>query len=101
MGYTRDLHPDDLVFLLQGSVDIDFRTSYYKISHGIQPITLSESAAARNAKAMALPFVDAKDMVTGMFEDRKVLLIFENIRFLCSLLLFSKFVVFTLFYCSF
>jgi len=85
LGYTRDLRPDDLVFLLQGSVDIDFRTSYYKISRGLQPITLSESAAARNAKAMALPFVDAKDMVIGMFEDRKVLT-FANMHFMCSLL---------------
>lgn len=85
MGYTRDLRPDDLVFLLQGSVDIDFRTSYYKISRGLQPIKLSESAAARKAKAMALPFVDAKDKVTDMFKNRKVLA-FANILFLSSLL---------------
>ena len=66
------MRPDDLVFLLQGSVDIDFRTTYYKISRGLQPITLSEHAAARKAKAMALPFVDAKDIVAEMPQDRKV-----------------------------
>lgn len=72
LGHVRDLHPDDLVFLLQGSVDIDFRMTYYKISHGLQPITLSEYAATRKAKVVALPFVDAKDMVTEMSQDRKV-----------------------------
>jgi len=72
LGYTRDLRPDDLVFLLQGSVDIDFRTTYYKISHGLQPITLSEHAMARKKKATALPFVDAKDMITEMPQDRMV-----------------------------
>jgi hypothetical protein len=61
-------------------VHFDFRITYYKISRGLQPITLSESAAARKVKAMALPFVDAKDMVTEVFQDKKVLA-FANILF--------------------
>ncbi|KAK3805237.1 MAG: hypothetical protein JOS17DRAFT_768795 [Linnemannia elongata] len=73
LGYARDLRPDDLVFLLQGSVDIDFRITYYKISRGLQPITLSESAATRKTKAMAIPFVDAKDMVDEVFHEKKFL----------------------------
>jgi len=71
LGYARDLRSDDLVFLLQGSVGIDFRITYFKISRGLQPIALSEYAAARKAKAMALPFVDAKDMVTEVFQEKK------------------------------
>jgi hypothetical protein len=88
LGYARDLRPDDLVFLLQGSVDIDFRISYYKISRGLQPITLSESAAKRKAKAMVLPFVDAKDMIDEMFPDKKVLA-FANNLFQYSMLINS------------
>lgn len=90
MGYARDLRPDDLVFLLQGSVDIDFRISYYKISRGLQPITLSESAAKRKAKAMALPFVDAKDMIDEVFPDKKVLA-FANNLFQYSMLIVIMF----------
>jgi hypothetical protein len=88
LGYARDLRPDDLVFLLQGSVDIDFRISYYKISRGLQPIRLSESAAKRKAKAMVLPFVDAKDMIDEMFPDKKVLA-FANNLFQYSMLINS------------
>ncbi|KAF9579394.1 hypothetical protein BGW38_004359, partial [Lunasporangiospora selenospora] len=71
LGFARDLRPDDLVFLLQGVVDIDFRTTYYKITRGLQPITLSESAAARKAKAMDIPFFWARLMVTELFQERK------------------------------
>jgi hypothetical protein len=53
-------------------MDIDFRITYYKISRGLHPITLSESATTRKAKAMILPFVDAEDMVDKMFPDKKV-----------------------------
>ena len=53
---------NDLMFILQGTVDIDFRTTYYKISRGLQPLTLPEAALARKAKVMAIKFLYAKDM---------------------------------------
>lgn len=72
LGFRRDLRADDLIFLLQGTVDIDFRTTYYKISRGLQPITLSKTAKARKAKAMIIPFIHAKDMVSEPALDGKV-----------------------------
>ncbi|KAF9348185.1 hypothetical protein BGX26_000381 [Mortierella sp. AD094] len=74
LGHKRDLRTDDLIFLLQGTMDIDYRTSYYRISRGLQPLTLSDAALARRAKAMALPFVDAKDMVSKPSERLKLML---------------------------
>ncbi|KAG0272366.1 hypothetical protein BGZ97_010990, partial [Linnemannia gamsii] len=38
LGYERDLRADDLVCLLQGVVDVDFRTTHFKITHGLQPL---------------------------------------------------------------
>jgi hypothetical protein len=72
VGSERDLRPDDLVFLLQGVVDIDFRTTYFKIANKLLPIRLSEYDAKRKAKAMELPIEIAKDMVTAMVDDSKV-----------------------------
>ncbi|KAI7821858.1 hypothetical protein BC939DRAFT_454699 [Gamsiella multidivaricata] len=85
LGYKRDLRPDDLIFLLQGTVDIDYRTSYYRISRGLQPLTLSEAALARRAKAMALPFVDAKDMVSEPSQDGKCCLSLTSARCIRSI----------------
>lgn len=72
MGYERDLRGDDLIHLLQGVVEIDFRTHHFKVVHGLEPIVLSEYDKGIKMKAMALPFENAKDMVTEINEDRKV-----------------------------
>jgi hypothetical protein len=72
LGSERDLRPDDLIFLLQGVVDIDFRTTYFKIANKLLPIRLSEYDAKRKAKAMESPIEIAKDMVTAMVDDSKV-----------------------------
>lgn len=72
LGSERDLHPDDLIFLLQGVVDIDFRTIYFKIINKLLPTWLSEYDVKRKAKAMALPFDVAEGMVTAKVDDNKV-----------------------------
>jgi len=69
LGHERDLRADDLVCLLQGVVDIDFRTSHFKVVHGLQPIPLSDYDKDIRAKAMALEFENAKNMVTEMIEE--------------------------------
>ena len=73
MGYERDLRGDDLICLLQGVVDIDFRTSHFKIVNGLQPMPLSEYDKSIKAKAMALSFADAKVMTSELIEERRVL----------------------------
>ncbi|KAF9079089.1 hypothetical protein BGX23_005099, partial [Mortierella sp. AD031] len=71
LGYERDLRGDDLICLLQGVVDIDFRTSHFKIVNGLQPMPLSEYDKSIKAKAMALSFDDAKVMTSELIEERK------------------------------
>ncbi|KAF9185107.1 hypothetical protein BGZ50_003272, partial [Haplosporangium sp. Z 11] len=78
LGSERDLRPDDLIFLLQGVVDIDFRTTYLMIANRLQPIRLSEYDAKRKAKAMELPIEVAKDMITAVNDDSKILSSFKQ-----------------------
>ncbi|KAF9079428.1 hypothetical protein BGX23_004124, partial [Mortierella sp. AD031] len=75
LGYERDLRADDLVCLLQGVVDVDFRTIHFKITHGLQPIVLSKYDKANKAKAMALAFDVASNMVSEEAEQFKFLVV--------------------------
>ncbi|KAG0365627.1 hypothetical protein BGX24_004036 [Mortierella sp. AD032] len=74
LGYERDLRGDDLIHLLQGVVEIDFRTLHFKAVHGLEPMVLSEYDRGVKAKAMKLQFEHAKNMVTEIMEDGKVVL---------------------------
>ncbi|KAK3830938.1 MAG: hypothetical protein JOS17DRAFT_775154 [Linnemannia elongata] len=80
LGYERDLHADDLICLLQGVVDVDFRATHFKITHGLQPIVLSQYGKANKAKAMALAFDVAGNMVSKEAEQFKRILKFHRTR---------------------
>lgn len=84
LGYERDLRGDDLIHLLTGVVDIDFRTHHYKVVHGLEPMALSEYDRSVKAKALELPFDATKNMVSEINEDKKVANIF-NMKCYCWL----------------
>ncbi|KAK3804606.1 MAG: hypothetical protein JOS17DRAFT_670160, partial [Linnemannia elongata] len=77
LGYERDLRADDLVCLLQGVVDVDFRTTHFKITHGLQPIVLSQYDKANKAKAMALAFDVASNMKYSISANVDSMLLFS------------------------
>lgn len=66
------MRADYLIYLLQGAMNQDFRVTYYKIKNGFQPITLSRYDKQRKAKAMALDFDEATELVTEKTEESKV-----------------------------
>ncbi|KAF9344663.1 hypothetical protein BGX26_004058 [Mortierella sp. AD094] len=70
----RNLRPDDLIYLLQGVVDVDFRTTYLRIVNDMQDVKLLEHDHKRKSKAMVISFNDAQNMVTAMIEDQKFLI---------------------------
>ena len=70
----RNVRADYLIYLLQGAVNKDFRIAYYKIKHGIEPLTLSAYDKQRQAKAMALTIEVASQLVTPNMEESKVTL---------------------------
>lgn len=72
MEHIRDMRGDDLIHLLTGVVDIDFRTHHFKVVHGLESIVLSEYDKAIKEKAMALPLAASKDMVAELDENNKV-----------------------------
>jgi hypothetical protein len=53
-------------------VDVDFRTTHFKITHGLQPLVLSQYDKDKRAKAVALPFDVASNMVSEVAEQFKV-----------------------------
>lgn len=63
LGKERNLRADFVVYLLQGTVDRDFRVTYLKVKQGIQPMRLSHYDKKRKARAMALSDEDARDKV--------------------------------------
>ena len=72
MGYEHDLRADNLVYLLQRVVDIDFRTSHFKIVNGLQSIPLSDYDKGIKAKAIALSFDNTKVIISEVIEKGKV-----------------------------
>ncbi|KAF9142524.1 hypothetical protein BG015_000793, partial [Linnemannia schmuckeri] len=58
----------DLVCLLQGVVDVDFRTAHFKITHGVQPMVFSQYEKAKKAKVLALAFDVVSNMVSEAAE---------------------------------
>ncbi|KAF9908070.1 hypothetical protein BX616_000247 [Lobosporangium transversale] len=59
----RGLRIDLLIYKLQGPIDQDFRTQYFKVKNGIQLATLSQYDQERLARAMAVSPVEARAMV--------------------------------------
>jgi len=90
---------DHLIFLLRGTVNTDFRVTYYKIKRGLQPMELSEYAKKRRAKAIALTFDEVQNMVIAIIDERKVFTNMEAthehnaINFHSDHLLFTQFLV--------
>ncbi|KAF8944945.1 hypothetical protein BGZ46_006144, partial [Entomortierella lignicola] len=62
LGSERNLRPDDLLHLLQGVVNIDFRTIYYKRLNNMIAHKLSSYDMKEKAKADAVDFVTAQTM---------------------------------------
>jgi hypothetical protein len=58
--------------MLQGVVDLDFRTQHYKALHGLQHKVLSHYDKSIKAKASMLAFSDASKIVAGIDGDGKV-----------------------------
>ncbi|KAI8601364.1 hypothetical protein EDD21DRAFT_374660 [Dissophora ornata] len=73
LGSERNVRADFLIYLLQEVTNTDFRIAYYKIRQGLQPLQLSEYDRERRAKAMALDFDTARNMVTEKMDERKFL----------------------------
>ncbi|KAI8597229.1 hypothetical protein EDD21DRAFT_385987 [Dissophora ornata] len=71
LGSERNVRADFLIYLLQGVTNTDFRVTYYKIRQGLQPLQLSEYDRKRRAKAMALDFDTARNMITERMDERK------------------------------
>ncbi|KAG0195928.1 hypothetical protein BGX28_000358 [Mortierella sp. GBA30] len=71
LGSERNVRADFLIYLLQGVVNQDFRLTYYKIKNGFQPLALSSYDKQRKAKAMALRFDQALELVNGRLEESK------------------------------
>ncbi|GJJ71900.1 hypothetical protein EMPS_04257 [Entomortierella parvispora] len=59
----RNLRADDLVFILQGKVDIDFQDTLFKISRNLVERPLSTYDKERKSKAMGLEHTTAIQMV--------------------------------------
>ena len=68
----RNLRPDDLVHLLQGVVDIDFRTLYFKRLNNMIPHKLSSYNIKEKAKTDAIDLDIAKTMVGPDTDEQKV-----------------------------
>lgn len=66
------MRPDDLVHLLQGVVNIDFRTLYFKRLNNMIPHKLSSYNIKEKAKADAVDFKTAQTMVTPDTGEQKV-----------------------------
>ncbi|KAF8928752.1 hypothetical protein BGZ47_001453 [Haplosporangium gracile] len=71
MENVHDMRGDDLVHLLTGVVDIDFRTHHFKVAHGLEPVVLSDNDKAIKAKAMVLSLDTFKNMVAELDQDKK------------------------------
>ncbi|KAK3819330.1 MAG: hypothetical protein J3R72DRAFT_497555, partial [Linnemannia gamsii] len=71
MEHIRDMRGDDLIHLLTGVVDIDFRTHHFKVIHGLEPIALSEYDKAIKEKATVLPLAASKDMIAKLDENNE------------------------------
>lgn len=72
LGKEHNFRVDYVVYLLQGAVDLDFRTSYLKINRGIMPLQLSHYDKKRKARAMKLSLADARDKITENADEGKV-----------------------------
>ncbi|KAF9900870.1 hypothetical protein EC991_006774, partial [Linnemannia zychae] len=71
MEHIHDMRVDDLIHLLTGVVDIDFRTHHFKVLHGLEPVVLSEYDKDIKKKAMELPLATSKDMVAELNENNE------------------------------
>ena len=68
----HDLRADFIVYMLQGTIEIDFRVQRLKLKQGVQPAQLSQYDKERKARAMALDIAIARDMITENITERMV-----------------------------
>ena len=72
LGGERNLRADDLLFLLQGVVDIDFRTRYFKRINNLIPLKLSAYNMKERSIATDMNFDVALTMIVPKIDEQKV-----------------------------